>query len=286
MMIIQLCGGLGNQLFQFAFGRYLKKHFPGDDVTYDVNWYSLHRKNHEIIQLGKLGLDYSIFVPDLSRKLIYSNQYIRKLLEIITPIYGKNLICTDGNFNIQQLRPQEDAYFRGFWQSIEYAEVLRLMLLEDRSTGLFILDESLELNQEIRARNSVCVHIRRGDYLTNRRFGKRTHNTLDRLYYHESIVLASEKLIDPWYYIFSDDIEWAMSASLVPSRQVTYIDPKRFDEIISFKLMLACRNYIIANSTYSWWPAFINLGSAEFIAAPSDFALSKAFSGLSKCAVI
>jgi hypothetical protein len=267
MIIIELCGGMGNQLFQYYFGQYLSRKLKYDKVVYDESWFNSNRKSHEILQLERLGISYKKFLPNRIEKILLLNRWIRKIIELLRLTILKYSIVSENNFNIRDLNIKKTTYIKGFWQDYNYLSELDINNHAELNT----------LNYFDCHENKICVHIRRGDYLTNKRYGQLTHETLNTEYYIKALQIVEEKIINPKYIVFSDDIEWTINSKIFGERKVSFIDPSENDEIKSFLMMLQCNGYITANSTYSWWAAFINTRKAIIVISPSSYNLSKVF---------
>lgn len=275
MKIIQLSGGLGNQLFQYSLEKYLRHLGVEDEVFFDTTWYAEKKKQHEKFILDSLKLKSSQCEHNFP--YIFKNKYLRKSIEVAQNLYDFRLVATDGLKDRSWLK--DYFYYRGFWQTEEVARCFDVNLLDEFMEEMNQKPHLLKIKDLISSANSVSVHVRRGDYLTNRSFGVRTHWPLDLKYYTDSFEILRSYGADVRLFIFSDDISWAKDNIHVPDFEVEYIDPLNFDSLESLYLMLLCKSYIIANSTYSWWPAFLSRDSATLVIAPQDFRLSTAFGG-------
>jgi hypothetical protein len=275
MRTIQLAGGLGNQLFQYSFFLYLKSQYPNDVINFDDRWYDTKRKHHEKINLNKLGVKVSIHYERTIFWLMVGNRFTRNFLEIIQKGFENKIIHTETNLRISASN-HKNIYYRGFWQNAEFAKFLTLEMLDNFISNNFRFNEKISfLRDEICSTNSIGLHIRRGDYLTNTRFMKRTHKELNIEYYLKAINIAFKSNSQSKIFIFSDDIFWAIKNLSHLSDSIKFIDPKKYGTLDSFFLMLCCKNFIISNSTYSWWPAFLRRFEASLIIAPDNFALSR-----------
>ena len=127
--------------------------------------------------------------------------------------------------------------------------------------------ENQEILREIISRNAVCVHIRRGDYLNEK---WKALQVCDFKYYNEAINQAKKELTDPVFYVFStshDDIEW-IKANYHFDADIHYVDLNNPD-YEEFRLMKNCKHFIISNSTFSWWAAFLSNNQSKVVWTPS-----------------
>jgi hypothetical protein len=167
------------------------------------------------------------------------------------------------NFDPKILKLKDNFYLEGYWQNQLYFESIRNILLKE-----FILKESLNskanaLIDRTKSCNSVSMHIRRSDYLNNEFFF-----SLSQDYYERAFYIASEKIKDPVFYVFSDDINWAKT-NLNLTGNIFFVDlDGEGKDIIDFEVMRTCHHNIIANSTYSWWGAWLNENPDKIVIAP------------------
>ncbi|MFH1863761.1 MAG: alpha-1,2-fucosyltransferase [bacterium] len=242
MITVKLKGGLGNQMFQYAFGR------------------KLSLKRQEILKLDKSLLQWSIR---------------QKIIGTIVREYEL------GEFNIKAelIKDKGKNYLEGFWQSEEYFKDIRPILLKDftlkKKTNNF-----LKLKKLVSETNSVGIHFRRGDYVKRAVTGK-YHGVLNFDYYRKAIEIINEKIKNPHFFVFSDDILW-VKKNFITKQPVTFIGGSHKltnpEELI---LMSYCRNNIIANSSFSWWGAWLNRNRHKIVLAPKRwFRKKRAESGI------
>ena len=281
MKIVNIIGGLGNQMFQYAFAVALQKRHPGEKVLIDTQLYkspfikkfngnNFYHNGFEIykvfphadipIATYKDIIKLSYYIPNyivsrLARRLLP----IRKM-EYILPVdnyfsYDAKALCTKG-----------DCYYEGVWSSIHYFEDVKDELLRHFSFGdLNVYNENMV--QKILSTHSVAIHVRRGDYVGAQNF--KDICTFD--YYKLAIKKILELIDSPSFFIFSNDINWCKSniSPLLGESQVEYVDGnKGKDSPWDMFLMSKCEAQILANSSFSWWSAFLN-ERANTIVVPS-----------------
>jgi hypothetical protein len=273
MIIVKLIGGLGNQLFQYALGRNLalknntelKLDISGFE-TYKLYKYGLH--NFNIIENIATDKDIYEFKPKKAQFLSYVSN---KISERVLPWYKqKYIIEPDFRFNSNILKIGKNAYLDGYWQSEKYFTGISSIILDEFS----VKNEPDELNREllttINSTNSVCLHIRRGDYISNRTTLE-THGVLGIDYYTRSLNSMKKMVNNPQIFIFSDDIPWARE-NLKINLPLHFIDnngvEKNYEDL---RLMSNCKHHIIANSSFSWWGAWLCINPDKIIFAPKQW---------------
>lgn len=228
MNVVKVMGGLGNQLFQYAFSKYLEKYGP---VGLDIDFYTSEDNHTEDIPpreflLDRFDIDFTITDE-------------------------KHDIVNEEDFTDQEYH---DKYFWGYWQDTEYSRELYLPLkIKDE----YITDEVREIEEEITKKSfyNVGIHVRRGDYV-------KLGWALDMDYYKRAMDFNKEKLHNPRFYVFTDDVEYCEEH--FPDCHIISIGP-----IEDFYLFSKCNYKIIANSTFSFWAAAYGVGRA--IIQPIDW---------------
>lgn len=264
MIIVKVEGGLGNQLFQYAIGRNLalkNKTELGLDLTYyKKSSFREYQLNHFNIQAKEVKSSYIKYIDWLNSK----NLFKRKLYHIFFSQYSL-AYYKEKHFGYDEevLECLNNTYLEGFWQSEKYFkeiknELAKILIFDDEFSLKFI-----EYINDIKKHESVAIHIRRGDYLTNK-----NHFILDLDYYKKAIIHFKNNLINPKFYIFSDDIEWCrLNLKIDFPNQFVFGNDSRRD----LQLMSLCDHFIIANSTFSWWGAYLGKNESKKIICPSTW---------------
>lgn len=268
MVIVELCGGLGNQLFQYSFGKYL-----GDTLNYqvkfDTHWFKKPKKAHEELLLDRLGLDVPEPGLSASKSLLLRSRFLRKLGGLPATLTGFRII-KESTKNTHQ----DNSYYIGFWQNAKYANHIAELIKKNVAD----LDFNLLPQQyaENITENSIAVHVRRGDYLTNKNFGalSHAHLVLDANYYKTEVERALKIRKKANIHVFSDDIDWCEKSLGFENRKVYYWNAQEMNTIDTFVTMSKFRAYILSPSTFGWWPAFINKEKSWFISSPQFYELS------------
>lgn len=270
MIVVKLQGGLGNQLFQYAIGKRLSL-FYNTPLKLDTSFFNMQVliKTEGVTprkyELDQLNIQADIAIPDDIQLFSNSNNLMHRVKKYFT----QSKYITEKNFRFDPgfLSFGENCYLDGFWQCESYFKEVVNVLKNDFSCR-FTLDKiNVDMEAKIRAANGVSIHIRRGDYIHNAA-SKRFHGTCSMKYYQEAIELISKKLTDPHFFIFSDDMQWVANNFKIDFAS-TLIDINNDSSCVNdFQLMSACRHHIIANSSFSWWGAWLGNFNNKIVIAP------------------
>lgn len=269
MIIIQVAGGLGNQLQQYAL--YRKFLSLGKEARLDVSWFDPANQEKGILAKRELelayfeGLPYEICTLEEKEKLIGRQGISGKLKRKFLP----NSIAwfhESGMYHPEILQ-MNDMYISGYFACEKYyADILsdlRKIIKFPESSNL----ENLKMAEEIQNCEAVSIHMRRGDYLDAQNlalFG----NICTQEYYRGAIHYIKEYCKEPHFYIFSDDVEYAKEH--FPGEEYTVIDINHGkDSFYDMWLMSKCRHNICANSTFSFWGARLNPNGEKVMIRPT-----------------
>jgi hypothetical protein len=280
MIIVKIMGGLGNQMFQYAFGRNLA--IKNKTELY-LDIYS-HQISSElgILQLDKFNSHYKLL-----SKLFYRfirHKYTRKLLR--SPIYNIKFVEQRKNkkFDPDLLNLRGNIYLSGYWQTEKYFESIRDILFEEFTLIQEPNRANYELLKDIRENESICLHIRRGDYINNKAINS-FHGICDLDYYYKGIEYILHRKENTKIFIFSDDIEWCKKN--IRSQQshnfVNINTPEKGYE--DLRLMYNCKHFIIANSSFSWWGAWLSKNPDKIVIAPNSWFADKKAQKYADCIV-
>lgn len=264
MIIVKTFGGLGNQLFQYAFARYYgisKKENVKLDNGFNLNKHDTYRQYS--LNNFNIALDIANKDEVLSAKYPYGP--FSKLMRLIRwKMLGKYNIDFDKNILNSKLK-----YFEGYWQNYKYLGPVRETLLKELTLKESIEEKFSKLLISMSETNSVSIHIRRGDYVNNPKT-KEAHCTFGLEYYTDAIKLITSKINQPSFFIFSDDIDWAKNNLAIdfPTTFVSNPNIKDYEELV---LMSKCKNNIIANSSFSFWSAWLNQNPNKIVIAPKKW---------------
>lgn len=265
MNIVWIDGGLGNQMFQYALA--LKLMYLGREVKLDVTKYAEHHV-HNDFELDKV---FGISVPLADLKEIKSLGYRKAnhLTEFLkkTPLRKKTIYNNESYTFDRNVLELDGYYLEGYWQSEKYFLDIREKILETYHFPEFTTARQWEYAKRIRESRSVSVHIRRGDYLNYSYL--QNICTLD--YYRSAMQYFREKYPqDAEFYIFTNDIPWAKEH--FQEKDCHFVTGNSgADSFRDMQLMSICGDNIIANSSFSWWGAWLNQNSEKTVIAPEKW---------------
>ena len=267
MKIINCIGGLGNQMFQYAVYRYMK---TIDNETFldinDFKEYDLHN-GFEIEKVFNIKINQAKY-NDIKKLKVFKRQYFKKLLRKINKRLIAHKIIKPYEFD-QKIFEMNNVYIEGYFQNIKYIKLIEKQLRKDFHINLNILDEYNKkmINEIILNKNTVSIHVRRGDYIENKKAFEIYGGICEKEYYQEAIKIIEKKVVNPKFYVFSNDITW-VKENLNLSNCI-YVDwNKGIDSYKDLILMSKCENNIIANSTFSWWGAWLNDNKQKIVIMP------------------
>ena len=265
MIIIKIKGGLGNQLFQYAVGRALALHHRLPlklDLTI-FKTYKLHR-----YLLDQFAIQADIATEDEIIKLKGRNNVLFSALRKAGLVKRKSYLKEKrSSYFDASVFKNDDVYLDGYWQNELYFSDIREELLRDLISISSMSDLGVVYMEGIKKSNSVSLHVRRGNYLNLKNF-----NVLDINYYMKAVEYMRKNVEKPTFYIFSDDLEWCKN-SLGFLDNCIFVDSTK-TEIDDLKLMSFCKHNIIANSSFSWWGAWLNQNCKKTVIAPKGWLLN------------
>jgi len=255
LKIVRVLGGLGNQMFQVAYARWIEQNFPNCHVrcdTSDFKNYGLHQgyliekvfnlkvqvaQNKE---LRKMGADSSSFLFKVKRKLNIPRSHYLEEKEEDRFLFHPDWIN------------EQHQYLDGYWQCRQYVESVK-NIKELFQFPAFTDQENLSLVQTIKnTPNSVSMHIRRGDYVNHPKY----NNICTLEYYQNALSVLHNRVGAITVFVFSDDIEWCR-AHFQGEQFVPVSHNKGVHSFRDLQLMSLCQHHIIANSSFSWWAAYL-----------------------------
>ena len=272
MKIVKILGGLGNQMFQFALYKSLQQRFPEERVLIDLRCFRGYPK-HRGFEIGRVfGADYDAANWREVARLAYPYPNFQ------TWRFGSRLLPTrcsmlkehaEFTYEPTALTRTTDTYYDGYWQHEEYFRDVRDTILQTFRFPEFD-DRNRETAQRLQSTNSIAIHVRRGDYTHDKLF----HDICDLNYYRQAISRMQQAVGGNLFCIFSDDLRWCREriAPLLEDKLIFYVDWNRGDRSVQdIHLMSLCRHNIIANSSFSWWGAWLNPNPDKIVIAPEKW---------------
>ena len=274
----QLLGGLGNQLFQYAAGRALAQRLRARLV---LDCTPRHAQFRPIV-LDRLAIDAEIVRKATGkprhRYFRIGGPLGRQLTDVFHDCFRRSYRIDDHPFSVFGERRlftydptfetlSGSTYLIGYWQSYRYFEDAAEQIRHEVRPAHPPSNENRMWLSRIEACNSVCLHVRRGDYLG----GKADSPVVcGPSYYRDAMQHVGRFLATPKLFVFSDDIPWCRSA--FAGNDVAFVDVNGPDDAVDdLRLMAACRHHIIANSSLSWWGAWLAHHPEQVVIAPQPW---------------
>lgn len=274
MVITNIIGGLGNQMFQYAAGRALSLKYK-TPLLLDISGYAKYGL-HQGFELQKIFN---------SKAEIASNTDIYKILGWQSLPFFRRVLSRSGmavlrhkNYIIEPYfhywpsfnQLTKDSFLQGYWQSEKYFTDVAEEIRKDFTFKIPMKNKNAELVLQMHQNNSVSLHIRRGDYVSNPKVMS-VHGLCSVKYYQMAIKYIAEQVHSPNFYIFSDDILWVKNNLKIDFPHY-YINQNHGAESFNdMRLMSLCKHNIIANSSFSWWGAWLNANIDKLVVAPHQW---------------
>ena len=265
LAIVKLRGGLGNQMFQYAAALYFAhtnsiKYLLTDNSLFLINKKTFTKRNFEL----------DIFNLNIHSLCNFNTYLLRVFYFFFKKIKVLNIVNNTNFFiNSNSLIYLLDDYFQNesFFNS-------NTQLINDAYSFEHIIKNLDKINlinyTKIINTNAISIHIRRGDYLNLDNMNY--HGVCNIEYYKKAVNFIEKKFTNITYFIFSDDIEWVKNNfTFINTNNINYIDNNINLSYIDMFLMSKCKHNIIANSTFSWWSAWLNTNINKIIIAPSNW---------------
>ena len=276
MIKVLLTGGLGNQLFQYAFGRtlavknntnlvlstsYLQSKLPikkfASQMKYELDIFDINAEIESNLFSGKLLYPFAKAEYLLREKINEAN------LQVVNE--------TQFSFQPELLNATNDSFIKGNFQSEQYFKSIENILKKELVFKTLLINENLDWKNKIENSNSVSIHIRRGDYISIKKNAQKFAQ-IPISYYRNAIQYIAAKMKDPVFFIFSDDINW-VKENLRSNFTTHFIENNNTASTSHFdmQLMSLCKHNIICNSTFSWWSAWLNTNPQKTVIAPQNW---------------
>jgi hypothetical protein len=291
MIVVELMGGLGNQMFQYALGRHLAEKYQ-TELKLDLR-FLLDRTPRK----SSVFRDYDLSIFPIEQNFLTEGEAALllngKSEKPFQVVKEKKIYY----FDAEVLKSPDNIYLRGFWQNEKYFKDIEDII---RKEFVFQQDWDSETNalaEHIKAVSAVCLNVRRGDYVSIPT-ARKWHGLCGPDYYQEAVFFTSEKVVDPQFFIFSDDITWCKRHFICHNSNLRImlfkqtfshfgILNKRFCRISyptaflskkhgqnkfrDFYLMSLCKHFIIPNSTFGWWAAWLCPNPDKIVIAPKKW---------------
>ena len=270
MIVAHIIGGLGNQMFQYAAARCIALRSNTDLQlnTDDFESYKVHKLCLHHFNFGFKKADKKILSKFISEEKSLSTRIIRKLgLKPKYNIYRESTFRVDKNL-LGFFK--NNLYLEGYFQSEQYFLDHKDLIIKEFTIATPPSALNALMIEKILNCNAVSLHVRRGDYVTNPDANV-VHGTCNQEYYEKSVKFFAQKITQPVFFVFSDDIPWAKENinTGYPTHFVDLNDAETNYE--DLRLMSYCKHNIIANSSFSWWGAWLNQNPDKIVIAPQKW---------------
>ena len=281
---VAIFGGLGNQMFQYALAIVMDSN--GIPTKISVNDYLLNR-HHYGFELLKA---FNVPIPIRDRMKVYVVNKSRQVFVDINWVYVRRLISklfmtTKCIFNEtmeysfdERVFEQENSLLIGTWQCFKYFETQEDLIREVFNFKKPIDPLNLKLSKEIKSVNAIAVHVRRGDFLNPGMSNRRIIIDL-KDYYQNAFDIMNNTVENPVFYVFSDEISGAKQN--LKGENVKFISHNSgSNSYLDMYLMSLCKHFVIANSTFSWWAAWLAENKKKKVIIPSPWIKGSKCKGL------
>ena len=270
MVIVRLDGGLGNQLFQYAMGRSVAGRH-GTTLRLDIE--RLKRSSLRSYSLHRFKIAAELATQHERTKVSGQGRGWRSVVRILQhrkPYFKRATVLEKQQFrydpNLEEL--QHDVYLVGYWQNPRYFQGIRELLRDELRLKQPLRHPSIDLLEHIQSTRAISLHVRRGDYASDGHIRK-IYGICSQAYYARAVAKISQLMPAPHFFVFSDDPDWVRQ-NLVLDFPTTYVNHNaEGNEHEDFWLMSQCKHHIIANSTFSWWAAWLHDDGHKVVIAPS-----------------
>ena len=270
MIIINLKGGLGNQMFQYAAARSLSLKLNAR-LKLDTSFLSDHSP-HEHFTLRDYELDIFTFPQPIATqkeldkffKIPFSGKRFDKLQQSLNHYH----IFREKHFHFNRdfFNQGKNTFLDGYFQSEKYFKMFESQIRQDFSFNCQLNEYNQKMIDLIQHTNSVAVHFRRKDYISNPITNK-AHGVCSMEYYKNALQIIEKNVSNPSFFIFSDDIAW-VKENWKFNFPVTFIENQNVQSSVDLYLMSTCKHFVIANSSFSWWGAWLSVNKNKNVIAP------------------
>lgn len=275
MIVINLMGGLGNQMFQYAAARHLAIIHDTELRIDGTRFAKLTANKEHTLQLENFNIGARQANPDEIQQLCGSATTLGRMKNFLRKVSGKVSGAAAGyvyhepegsQFKAEFFGLDKEKYLIGYFNSYKYFDPAKNVLIREFTPKTSISEQGQSITRLIEATNSVSIHIRRGDYVANPEVYKCIEGIITERYYRNAIEYVATRIESPHFFVFSNDMCWVKENFKIP-HEVTFVDfnsPQRgFEDLW---LMSRCKHNILAGgSTFSWWAAYLNPNSEKIV---------------------
>jgi len=263
MITIRIKGGLGNQMFQYAVARAVTEK-GNQDLALDISWFQAQHKRE--FHLGDLNVLGEVVNLSTWQRLIYSSNFLQFIISQERTYVEEQ---KEFSFDPSVFPASGNTLLEGYWQHPRYFSGVEEIIRKEFTLKKDFGAEGKSIKRQIKNSQSVSVHLRRGDYVKDDKV-RRVHGACSPDYYRRAVELLKQKILSPHFFVFSDDIEW-VKKNLSLDGEISYVSRPKLKDTEELILMSHCKHNIIANSTFSWWAAWLNENNEKLVIAPREW---------------
>jgi len=278
MIVVKLQGGLGNQMFQYAVGRELQRRNGGKLVLDLTQLLDRYPRSNMVVR------DYDLDIFGIQPRFTLLSHIARRLPVPLLYMYGSStLVRTLDRAGLQQyisepvgfceevLDARGNVYLDGYWQSPRYSAGSEAILRHEFEVKRPLSPAGERVAAQMAATDSICVNVRRADYVSLRG-SIETHRFVGKEYYDRGIEQIAPRLRNPHIFVTSDDVEWCRE-NLRFEYPTTVLGHEykgyKFGEYLT--LMARCKHFLIPNSSFAWWAAWLNPSEDKIVVCPKNW---------------
>jgi hypothetical protein len=280
MININIQGRLGNQMFQYAFARAVQKQMNGEQINIcfgeDGNLLQdfcvkdfIVLDNFQLNFIQKVVIKFFLLIRRI-KKITYKNRIAEHRIEIK---YQKTLNffgiywLTQGYYDFS-IKETKNTMLIGYFESSKYFSEITKQIKSEFVPKYDKLSSNYDLYKKIETSESVCLAIRRGDYIEDD-YVKKVAYVCSEDYYYKAIKKIKELVTKPVFFIFSNDIEWVKEKIELNTGIEVYYEDKNNPAWETMRLMYNCKHFIISNSTFHWWAQYLSRNENKIVIAPN-----------------
>lgn len=274
MRIVKFKGGLGNQMFQYAYAKLVEKR---TDDTVKLDYSAYENLDGDMVRKPRI-MRFQLTLPAADKEDIAkicklqhkgnSLSFWYKVKIFLESKLNKNYAFEPNRAYIDPAGLQNKLYFDGYWQSWRYVDEVREVLKQDFVPAQPLSEKTQGFQKKMQSENAVFVGVRKGDYTAEIEH----YGSFDSSYYQKAMTLIEQTVENPVYYVFSNDVQWCKDNMDWGGRTVCYREPEdQTDDFEELMLMASCSHAIIVNSTYHWWGATMIENPDKIICCPDTW---------------
>lgn len=266
MVITRIYGGLGNQMFQYAIGRSIslqKKTMLKMDIS-SFSSYKLRNYKLSVFNIEEKFAKQS----ELPLLITEKNYFKKSCLQLVNKLIptSKRLVIYEQDSITNADCLAQNVYLIGYWQSEKYFKKDANQIRQDFAITKKLTPSAKNWLKQIKSTLSVSLHVRRGDYVSDFKTSQRYNIDLTR-YYRKSMAILKQKVNKPVFFVFSDDYKWVQGA-FSGKQNIRIVSDNKLQDYEELYLISKCQHNITANSTFSWWGAWLNNSPDKIVLTP------------------